>query len=146
MTSTAPTYGIILFAHGARDPRWSEPLERLRRRLSEIQPDYSVSIAYLELMTPPLDQCVADMAQQGVIDITIVPAFMARGAHVRRDLPVLVDAIRARYPQLSIHVTEALGETDEVIGAMAAWIGRMANAATRETSGNFEQTSEDKVL
>lgn len=27
------SHGIVLFGHGARDPRWAEPFERLAARL-----------------------------------------------------------------------------------------------------------------
>ena len=30
--------GLILFAHGARDPRWAEPFERLKRKVEAARP------------------------------------------------------------------------------------------------------------
>ena len=46
--------GLILLAHGARDPRWREPFERLADRVREKRPDVAVSLAFLELMAPDL--------------------------------------------------------------------------------------------
>lgn len=121
-TSPAIDHAIILFAHGARDPAWAEPFARLQQRIAARQPDTTVRLAFLELMQPTLAQCVAALVADGVSDIMVVPAFMARGAHLRRDLPLLLDEVRARYPQISFSLTEALGETDVVLDAMADWV------------------------
>ena len=39
---------LVLFAHGARDPRWAIPFERLAERARTKRPDVSVSLAFLE--------------------------------------------------------------------------------------------------
>ncbi len=47
------SHGIVLFGHGARDPRWAEPFERLAARLRGApSPAAHVTLAFLELMTP----------------------------------------------------------------------------------------------
>ena len=46
--------GLILFAHGARDPRWAAPFEAVARRIRERRPQLQLQLAYLELMAPSL--------------------------------------------------------------------------------------------
>ena len=41
------TRSIILFAHGARDPEWARPFERLRASLVARSPSTPVALAYL---------------------------------------------------------------------------------------------------
>jgi sirohydrochlorin cobaltochelatase len=113
---------IVLFAHGARDPLWAEPFELLAQRLRTLRPDCEVRLAFLELMSPSLPDCVAELAAQGMHHITIVPAFMSRGAHLRRDLPQIVEGARTQHPEVEIAVTDALGESPAVLDAMAQWI------------------------
>jgi sirohydrochlorin ferrochelatase len=43
-----PASGLILFAHGARDPAWTAPFLRVLARVEDQAP----MLAYLELMTP----------------------------------------------------------------------------------------------
>lgn len=121
-------HAIILFAHGARDPLWAAPFEKLAALVAARRPHQLVRLAFLELMTPNLADCVASLAAENIGSITIVPAFMARGAHLRRDLPLLVAALREQHPHLQISITEALGETDAVLGAMADWIAASQDA------------------
>ena len=117
--------GIILFAHGSRDPRWVEPFERLRDKLSARRPDADVRLAFLELMTPSLGDAVAAMTSAGTSDITLVPVFLGQGGHVRRDLPALADACRAAHPGLDLRLSAAIGEDDTVLDALADYCGRM---------------------
>ncbi|HAN56086.1 MAG TPA: cobalamin biosynthesis protein CbiX, partial [Betaproteobacteria bacterium] len=37
--------GLILFAHGARDPRWAVPFERLQALTQAQRPDWQVALA-----------------------------------------------------------------------------------------------------
>lgn len=121
-TSHPPSTAIILFAHGARDPAWAEPFHRLQARIAARRPGVAVKLAFLELMQPNLAQCVESLVAEGICHITVVPAFMARGAHLRRDLPLLLEEINTQFPHISLSLTEALGETDAVLDAMADWV------------------------
>ncbi|WP_269532703.1 sirohydrochlorin chelatase [Chitinimonas sp. BJYL2] len=118
------SHAIILFAHGARDPQWAEPFQRLRALLAAQRPDCHVVLAFLELMSPSLTSCTGELVAQGYTQISIVPAFMARGAHLRRDLPEMLADLRKQHPDIQFEVTEALGEAEGVLQAMAGWITR----------------------
>lgn len=125
------SHGIILFGHGARDPRWDEPFERLAARLRGApSPAAHVSLAFLELMTPSLGDAVAEQVAAGCTHITVVPVFFGQGGHVRRDLPQLVDACRAVHPGVEIRCATAVGEDDGVLDAIARYcIGQIGDDA-----------------
>lgn len=110
---------LILFAHGARAASWAAPFERLRDLTQTREPDVRVSLAFLELMSPRLLEHVAELAADGITDITLVPVFLGQGGHVLRDLPVMVDELRAAYPQVAIKVVEAAGENSAVLSALS---------------------------
>jgi len=116
------TAGIVLFAHGSRDPGWAAPFERLAVRVRERRPDARVAVAYLELTPPTLEDAVAMLAADGAREIAVVPVFLAPGGHVRRDLPSMVEALRARHPAARFRVLPTIGEADAVTAAIAAWI------------------------
>ena len=116
------TAGIVLFAHGSRDAGWAAPFERLAARVRSERPEALVAVAYLELTPPTLEDAVAALVAQGAREITVAPVFLAPGGHVRRDLPVIVEALRARHPAARFRVLPTIGEADAIAGAIAAWI------------------------
>ena len=108
--------GIVLFAHGSRDPEWARPFEAIRARLSQA---HAVRLAYLEAMRPTLAEAVASLAGDGVTTLRVVPLFLGAGGHVREDLPRLIAAAQAAHPQVRILLEQPIGEQPGVIAAIA---------------------------
>lgn len=119
---------LILFAHGARDPKWAAPFQRLQELLENQLPDTVVALAFLELMTPRLAELVSELAQAGCKDVTIVPVFLGQGGHVLRDLPIMIEQLQKDHPGVALKVAGAVGEDAEVLNAIARYcIGALAN-------------------
>lgn len=117
-TNTAPL-GIILFAHGSRDPLWSGPIEAIAHAVSLASPHCLVRCAYLELMLPTLETVVAQMVSEGVEHIRIVPMFLGVGKHAREDLPEIAKYLQNTYPNIRLELMQSIGEHPEVITAIA---------------------------
>ena len=113
------TRGLILFAHGARDPRWAEPFETIAAAVRARSTDVDVRLAFLELMAPDLPAVADAMVRAGITRIDLLPLFLGTGGHLRRDLPPLVDDIQARHASLRIKLHAAAGEAPALIAAMA---------------------------
>ena len=110
---------LILFAHGARDPRWAIPFERLAERARIKRPDVSICLAFLELMEPRLPAVVTELVQSGHEKFSIVPVFLWQGGHVLRDLPPLIAELREAFPQIEITLSHAVGEDESVQESIA---------------------------
>lgn len=128
---SAPADSLILFAHGARDPGWRQPLDALAGRMRAAHPDRQVSVAFLELMTPSLPEAIADAVARGATRIAVAPVFWSAGGHLKRDVPVLLDAARARFPGVEIGLWPTLGESEAVLDAIAAAYARLWDATGR---------------
>ena len=117
---------VILFAHGARDPRWAEPFLRVAERVRANAPDLPVELAYLEHLPPDLDEAARRLAQRGAKAIRVVPLFFGRGGHLRVEVPRLVAAAAAALPGVAIELALPAGDDDAVIDALAAFSVRAA--------------------
>ena len=113
------TRALVLFAHGARDPRWAEPFEAVAARVRAAAPELAVRLAFLELMAPSLADVVQSLVGAGATRIDVVPLFLGTGGHLREDLPPLVDALRGAHPAVAIRLHAAIGEHAAVSEAMA---------------------------
>jgi sirohydrochlorin cobaltochelatase len=133
--SASVSSGLVLFAHGARDPRWAEPLVRLRQRLIHLAPATRVELAFLEIMTPDLPGAVSALVADGCITIAVVPIFLGQGGHIRRDLAALVEAVRATHPGIDVRSAPAAGEDAAVLEALAGYCLRMVESGSASVAG-----------
>jgi len=119
--------GVLLFAHGARDPRWAEPFEAVAQRVRRRDPALAVRLAFLEFMTPNLREAGEELAAAGCARVDVLPLFLGAGGHVRKDLPELLAELRAAHAGITWHLRHAIGEVDSVIDAMADAALRLTN-------------------
>ncbi|MDP1900438.1 MAG: CbiX/SirB N-terminal domain-containing protein [Rubrivivax sp.] len=111
--------GLILFAHGARDPSWAAPFEAVAQRVRQARPGQAVRLAYLECMTPSLVEAGAALVAEGCAQVLVLPMFLGTGGHVRKDLPVLLAQLQQAHPAARFTLLGAIGEVDSVVAAMA---------------------------
>ena len=121
--------GVILVAHGARDARWLEPFLRLRAELEEKLRPRKIALSFMEFSRPSFAEAALELGRADIKRILVVPIFLSGGGHVAHDVPALVAAERARYPEITFEVAGALGEEPEVVAAMSLAIVRLATSA-----------------
>ncbi len=119
MNNNNPCGGIILFAHGSRDPLWRKPMEAVAARISEMAPDRPVRCAFLELSSPDLQTSASELIDLGLQAITVVPMFLGVGKHAREDLPVLMAGLEQRYPDVVFSLQPSVGENPRMIDMLA---------------------------
>ncbi len=123
--------GLVLFAHGARDPGWARPFEAVAERVRALQPQRPVVLAYLELMTPNLREAARALIAQGCSRVDVLPLFLGTGGHVRNDLPRLLDELAREHASVHFELHPPAGEAAPVIEAMAT----LAAATARDGGG-----------
>jgi sirohydrochlorin cobaltochelatase len=111
--------GLLLFAHGARDPAWSAPFEAVLAAVRQRQPGVAVRLAYLEFMAPTLREAGEALVAEGCSHVAVVPLFLGAGGHVRKDIPALLGELARAHPRVTWTLTRAIGEDPAVVAAMA---------------------------
>ncbi|MBV8380732.1 MAG: CbiX/SirB N-terminal domain-containing protein [Paucibacter sp.] len=112
--------GLLLFCHGARDPEWARPFEAVAAGIKAARPALPLELAFLEFMAPDLPTAAARLVAAGCDEVHIVPLFLGTGGHVRRDVPALIETLRAHHPptvRWQLHAP--IGEHAAVVQAMA---------------------------
>ncbi|MBK9446557.1 MAG: CbiX/SirB N-terminal domain-containing protein [Betaproteobacteria bacterium] len=119
---------LILFAHGARDPEWANPMRRVRAAVLQRNPSLRVELAFLEFMSPNLGDCARALVEEGYEAISVVPMFIAQGGHLKNDVPVLMDELRNAHPDIRFVLSPPVGEAEAIVQAMATYaIGLTGN-------------------
>lgn len=110
---------LILFAHGARDPEWANPMRRVQAAVRQRVADVAVELAFLEFMAPTLPECAAQLIGQGARKVVILPMFIARGGHLKNEAPEILAMLRSTYPEVEFSMNGPIGEDEIVVQAMA---------------------------
>lgn len=111
--------GLILLAHGARDPAWARPFERVAALVRAARPQAAVALAFLEGMTPDLAGAGAALAANGCRHVVVLPLFLGTGGHVRRDVPAQLAALTAAHPAVRWTLAPAIGDDERLVRALA---------------------------
>ncbi len=111
------TKGVILFAHGSRNPAWRKPFDRVLKDVMK-RGECQAILAFGEFMSPGLVEAAQSLAGKGVKKAVIVPLFLGGGLHVRGDVPKLAAQARAA-SGLKLRVAKAIGEDAGVLRAIA---------------------------
>lgn len=111
--------GIILLAHGSRDPLWRLPIEAVADAIRARDPEALVCCAYLELCSPDLTQAATDLIASGARQIRAFPLFLGVGKHAREDLPQRVAQLRAQHPGVPVELMPTAGEQPRLTALMA---------------------------
>jgi sirohydrochlorin cobaltochelatase len=114
------TTALVLFAHGARDPEWANPLRRVQAAIRQHATGTAVELAFLEFMAPNLHDCAAALVADGATKIVVMPMFIAQGGHLKREVPEMLGRLRSTWPEVRFSLGEAIGENETVVQAMAA--------------------------
>jgi sirohydrochlorin cobaltochelatase len=124
--------GLILFAHGSRNPAWRKPFDRLLKDLRK-RSEHQAILAFGEFMTPGLVEAAQTLAAAGVKQAVIVPLFLGGGLHVRSDLPKLAAEARAA-SGIKLRVAKAIGDDAGVLNAIADYSMATVTSSRRKPS------------
>lgn len=113
------TTALILFAHGARDPEWANPMRRVQAVIRQRMTGVPVELAFLEFISPTLPERAAELIAQGADRIVVLPMFIARGGHLKKETPEMIETLRSTYPNVEFSLGNAIGEHELVVQAMA---------------------------
>jgi len=105
---------ILIVSHGSRSPKTKEEIKVLVQILGCRLPNDIIEFAFLEIEHPSipegLDQCVS----KGATEIVVALNFLNAGRHVNEDIPAIVSAAQAKYPQIKISITQPIGQHPQI--------------------------------
>jgi sirohydrochlorin ferrochelatase len=100
---------LIILGHGSRS---KEAVETFNMTVSAIEKKSHFDIvkgAHMELAEPSLDDTVASIVEQGILQIIIAPFFLYAGMHIKKDIPEMIAALSQTYPGIDFRFARPIG-------------------------------------
>ena len=120
-----PSFTILL-AHGSSNQDWCTTFEKMTEPACANRK--SVSIAYMELSTPSMDDIIRSAVATGFKNITIVPLFLAAGKHLKLDIPQKLDKLKGEL-NFNYKLLPAIGEHPIISLAIKDIVSKIINEA-----------------
>lgn len=110
MPQTSHTHSaVLLIGHGTRRTAGVAEFHNLANQLQQALPDRTCLAGFLELVEPSVPEALEMLRQQGFHHIVALPALLMAAGHVKNDIPVMLNAFQAQYPELQITFGADLG-------------------------------------
>jgi sirohydrochlorin ferrochelatase len=107
---------VILLSHGSPDPRAAVAARRLADEVENRLRGERVHCAFLQFGPSLADVC-ASLADQGITEAVVVPAFLTPAFHVRVDVPAAIDAAREG-TGMALRVADPIGADAALVDAL----------------------------
>ena len=103
--------GIMVLAHGSRVKETTDTIEKIVKLAKDNSEDKDmpIEIAYMELCQPDIPTVVKKLVDMGVDEIKVVPYFLFRGIHIKKDIPNELEAALEGHDNVKITMGDTLG-------------------------------------
>jgi sirohydrochlorin ferrochelatase len=119
----------IVFAHGSSVESANDAVRSVTEQAARRGSWTVYATAFLGGGRPSLQEAVRDLAGHGATRCVVIPYFLTLGLHLERDLPALIDEIRAAHPNLQIETTPPLDGHPALLDAV---LDRAKESACRQ--------------
>ncbi|RRJ33709.1 CbiX/SirB N-terminal domain-containing protein [Halocatena pleomorpha] len=106
-TTAIEDEAVLLIGHGSRRERSNEQVRSLAAGLEQ-RLGIPVDAGFLELAAPAISEAIAGLAS-AVSTITVVQLSLFAASHVKADVPLAIEQVRAERSDVTIHVGSHLG-------------------------------------
>ena len=105
---------LLIIAHGSRLQASNDEVIELKNSLeSLLEMNFSqLKVAFLELCEPSIGAAISELVSAGIDEIIVMPYFLNKGRHVTEDVPGELQAMRQKYPELTITTLPYFGRSE----------------------------------
>jgi sirohydrochlorin ferrochelatase len=100
--------GIAVFGHGSSVETANQAVRDFTVALGQRGGFALIEPSFLELGQPDLPEAVRRLVEKGATRIVVIPYFLTLGIHLKRDLPRIVDGLRAIYIGVGFEIAEPM--------------------------------------
>ncbi len=127
---------ILLIDHGSRRDAANEMMNCMANLVQTMAgPEVIVRYSHMELAEPSISTGVRSCVAAGATELIVFPYMLSPGKHSTGDIPRMVAAAAARFPELDVRVTNAFGVHEKLAELILERAGvAVANPLTAESA------------
>lgn len=84
---------VVLIGHGSVLPYNEELLLELQRKIEMMGIFKAVRVAFMQINSPGIEEAIKKLVAEGIIDIVVLPVFLAKGVHTIKDIPSKLEKV-----------------------------------------------------
>ena len=126
-------YGVMVCGHGSRDEDAVSEFLNFAKKLKNQLLQYELDWGFLEFANPVIKSGLDSLREKGIREIMSVPVMLFAAGHAKNDIPSVLNAYQAQYPELSISYGRELGIDLKLIRAA----GERVKEAIEQADGNI---------
>ena len=126
-------YGVMVCGHGSRDEDAVSEFLNFAKKLKNQLLQYELDWGFLEFANPVIKSGLDSLRQKGIKEIMSVPVMLFAAGHAKNDIPSVLNAYQAQYPELSISYGRELGIDLKLVRAA----GERVKEAIEHADGNI---------
>ena len=126
-------YGVMVCGHGSRDEDAVNEFLNFAKKLKNQLLQYELDWGFLEFANPVIKSGLDSLREKGIKEIMSVPVMLFAAGHAKNDIPSVLNAYQAQYPELSISYGRELGIDLKLIRAA----GERVKEAIEQADGDI---------
>ncbi|MQA24800.1 MAG: cobalamin biosynthesis protein CbiX [Micromonosporaceae bacterium] len=123
MLRAAPP-GLLILAHGSRDPRSAVATRALTRAVAAARGGLPVRHAFLDLSAPRALDALSSLARAGSREAVVAPLLLTAAYHGRVDVPAVLAEAAEALPELSLRAAGVLGPDPRLLDGLTRRLGK----------------------
>lgn len=106
---------ILYVVHGTRVKKGIEEASSCVQKLMNQLPTPIQEMAFLEFQHPTMEEAFERMIEKGATMIYVFPLLLFAAGHAKKDIPIIIEKMKKRYPFVTIEYTGAFGVCRELV-------------------------------
>jgi sirohydrochlorin cobaltochelatase len=110
---------LLAVAHGSKDPASQEVVQELLGRAAALRPGLRTAAAYVDNASPSIRAALAELVDDGVRDVAVLPLLLTPASHSKTDVAASVQVGRRAHPGVRLRYGRPLGPHPVLVDVLA---------------------------
>ncbi len=105
---------VILISHGSRLAKTKDEVRDLIEKLKKLLSIPLIEYGFLEIESPSIPEAIDSCVAKKATEVIVLLNFLNAGRHVDKDIPQILDDARKKFPHVTFHMTEPIGQHAQI--------------------------------